>query len=92
MLVARALTRWGPVVTREVIERMILGNHVRVTADLLGDGRARVIEYRRTRPGRERGELVKGWRGRVLPLAQLGLSEPLKCQPAVIGWRNGSTP
>ena len=78
--------------TREVIERMILGNRVRVTVEMLEDGRARVIEYHRTRPGRERGEIVRGWRGRVLPLAQLGLSEPLKCQPAVIGWRNGSTP
>ena len=37
--------------TREVIERTILGNHVKVTVDLLEDRRARVIEYHRTRPG-----------------------------------------
>ena len=78
--------------TREVIERMILGNRVRVTVDVLEDGRARVVEYHRTRPGRERGESVRHMRGMIVTLAQLGLSEPLKCQPATVGWRNGSTP
>ena len=82
----------SPVVTREVIERVILGNHVKVTVDLRDDGRARVIEYHRTRPGRERGELVRHMRGMIVTLAQLGISEPARCQPAVIGWRNGSTP
>ena len=82
----------SPVVTREVIERVILGNHVRVTVDLLEGGRARVIEYHRLRPGRERGELVRHMRGMIVTLAQLGISEPLKCQPVTVGWRNGSTP
>ena len=79
--------------TREVIERVILGNHVKVTVDLLEGGRARVIEYRRLRPGRERGEIVRGWRGRVLPLAQLGERGPQRCQPATQSWREyGGTP
>ena len=79
--------------TREVIERMILGNRVRVTVDVLEDGRARVIEYRRTRPGRERGERVRHMRGVIVTLAQLGASEsepepqPVACQPAAIAWR-----
>ena len=79
--------------TREVIERMIFGNRVRVTVDLLGDGRARVIEYHRTRPGRERGERVRRMSGVIVTLEQLGERGPQRCQPATQSWREyGGTP
>ena len=73
--------------TREVIERVILGNRVKVTVDLLEDGRARVVEYHRTRPGRERGERVRHMCGVIVTLAQLGERGPQRCQPATIAWR-----
>ena len=77
----------------EVIERVILGNRVKVTVDMLECGRARVIEYHRLRPGRERGERVRHMRGVIVTLAQLGERGPQRCQPATQSWREyGGTP
>ena len=79
--------------TRQSIERTILGNRVRVTVEMLEGGRARVIEYHRLRPGRERGERVRHMCGVIVTLAQLGERGPQRCQPATQSWREyGGTP